>query len=462
MQVCGRLHEITKKISCERPISCTPKLIIIIIIITNIKMIQKNYVDELRKRGLLSQVIPNTEEYLNTNITAGYVGFDPTAVSLHIGSLLPIMLLVHFQRAGHKPIALVGGATGMIGDPSGKSKERNLLSEELLQQNVAGIKKQLEKFLDFESKENPAEIVNNYDWTKNFSFLEFLRDIGKYLSVNYMMAKDSVKNRLEGENGISFTEFSYQLLQGFDFLHLYENKNCKIQMGGSDQWGNITTGTELISKKANGKAYAIVCPLMTKADGTKFGKSEGGNIWLDATLTSPYQFYQFWLKVNDADLPKLFRFYTLFEVEEIEKMELEHQNNPNALKKILADDITARVHSQEDVENAQKASVLLFKGTQEDFENTDEKTLKEILADVPQKIFTQQEFEMFETNVDWLSNLLDTSKGDIKKLIKGGGISINREKITEQQAQNKPNFKAIKNKYFLIKKGKEYFLTEIK
>ncbi|TAE66708.1 MAG: tyrosine--tRNA ligase [Bacteroidetes bacterium] len=425
-------------------------------------MIQKNYVDELRKRGLLSQVIPNTEEYLNTNITAGYVGFDPTAVSLHIGSLLPIMLLVHFQRAGHKPIALVGGATGMIGDPSGKSKERNLLSEELLQQNVAGIKKQLEKFLDFESKENPAEIVNNYDWTKNFSFLEFLRDIGKYLSVNYMMAKDSVKNRLEGENGISFTEFSYQLLQGFDFLHLYENKNCKIQMGGSDQWGNITTGTELISKKANGKAYAIVCPLMTKADGTKFGKSEGGNIWLDATLTSPYQFYQFWLKVNDADLPKLFRFYTLFEVEEIEKMELEHQNNPNALKKILADDITARVHSQEDVENAQKASVLLFKGTQEDFENTDEKTLKEILADVPQKIFTQQEFEMFETNVDWLSNLLDTSKGDIKKLIKGGGISINREKITEQQAQNKPNFKAIKNKYFLIKKGKEYFLTEIK
>ncbi len=424
-------------------------------------MIQKNYVDELRKRGLLSQAIPNTEEYLNTNISAGYVGFDPTAVSLHIGSLLPIMLLVHFQRAGHKPIALVGGATGMIGDPSGKSNERSLLSEDILQKNVAGIKKQLEKFLDFENKENPAEIVNNYEWTKNFSFLEFLRDVGKYLSVNYMMAKESVKKRLEGDTGISFTEFSYQLLQGFDFLHLYENKNCKIQMGGSDQWGNITTGTELISKKANGKAYALVCPLMTKADGTKFGKSESGNIWLDPDLTSPYQFYQFWLKVNDADLPKLFRFYTLFEVEEIEKMEAEHQNNPNALKKILADDITCRVHSQEDVDNAQKASALLFKGTQEDFENTDDKTLQEILADVPQKTFSKQEFEGFETNVDWLSNLLDTSKGDIKKLIKGRGLSINREKITEQQAQTKPNFKAIKDKYFLIKKGKEYFLTEI-
>lgn len=424
-------------------------------------MIQKNYVQELRKRGLLSEVIPNTEEYLNTNKTTGYVGFDPTAVSLHIGSLLPIMLLVHFQKAGHQPIALVGGATGMIGDPSGKSNERNLLSEEILQKNIAGIKKQLEKFLDFEHKENPAQIVNNYDWTKNFSFLDFLRDVGKYLTVNYMMAKDSVKKRLEGDSGISFTEFSYQLLQGYDFLHLYETKNCKIQMGGSDQWGNITTGTELISKKANGKAYALVCPLMTKADGTKFGKSEGGNIWLDPEMTSPYQFYQFWLKVNDADLPKLFRFYTLFEVEEIEKLEEEHKSNPNALKKILADDITARVHSQQDVENAQKASALLFKGSQEEFENTDEKTLKEILADVPQKSFTHSAFQDFETIVDWLSNLLDTSKGEIKKLIKGGGISINREKITEQQAQSKPNFKAIKNKYYLVKKGKEYFVTEI-
>lgn len=424
-------------------------------------MTKKNYVQELRKRGLLSEVMPNTEEYLNTNITAGYVGFDPTAVSLHIGSLLPIMLLVHFQRAGHKPIALVGGATGMIGDPSGKSNERNLLSEDILQKNIAGIKKQLEKFLDFESKENPAEIVNNYDWTKNFSFLDFLRDVGKYLTVNYMMAKDSVKKRLEGDNGISFTEFSYQLLQGFDFLHLYEAKNCKIQMGGSDQWGNITTGTELINKKANGKAYALVCPLMTKSDGTKFGKSEGGNIWLDPEMTSPYQFYQFWLKVNDADLPKLFRFYTLFEVEEIEKLEEEHKNNPNALKKILADDITQRVHSEEDVINAQKASALLFKGSQEDFENTDEKTLQEILVDVPQKKFSQSDFQNFETIVDWLSDLLNTSKGEIKKLIKGGGISINREKITEQQAQIKPNFKAIKNKYYLVKKGKEYFLTEI-
>jgi tyrosyl-tRNA synthetase len=424
---------------------------------------KKNYVEELRKRGLLFDVTPETENFLNENISVGYAGFDPTAISLHIGSLLPIMLLVHLQKAGHKPIALIGGSTGMIGDPTGKSQERKVLSDEILQKNLAGIKKQLEKFLDFETQENPAEIVNNYDWTKDFSFLGFLREVGKHITVNYMMAKDSVKQRLEGGNGISFTEFSYQLLQGFDFYHLYKEKNCKLQVGGSDQWGNITTGIELIKRKADGKAFALVCPLMTKADGTKFGKSEGGqNVWLDPEMTSPYQFYQFWLNVNDKDLPKLLRFYTLLEVEEIEKLEEEHKNNPNALKKILAEEITERVHSKEALENAQKASQLLYKGSLEDFENTDEKTLQEVLADVPKKIYTDVYFNTeFNSCIDWLADLMNMSKGEVKKLVEAGSISINQEKINKETGQQKPNFKKIKNKYYLIKKSKHYFLTEI-
>jgi tyrosyl-tRNA synthetase len=317
--------------------------------------------------------------------------------------------------------------------------------------------------LDFENKENPAEIVNNYDWTKNFSFLEFLRDVGKYLTVNYMMSKDSVKKRFEAGNGISFTEFSYQLLQGFDFYHLYTEKNCKVQMGGSDQWGNITTGTELIRKKASGEAYAIVCPLMTKADGTKFGKSEGGkNVWLDPEMTSPYEFYQFWLKVNDTELPKLFRFYTLFTKEQIENFEKEHANNPNTLKKILADDITLRVHNQEELEKAQKASQLLYgKSSQDDFENTDDKILLEVLEGVPQKTYKKTEFQALNSVVDWLSELLNTSKSEVRKLIKGGGVSINQEKISLENGEGIPEIKAIKNKYYLVKKGKTYFLTII-
>lgn len=421
----------------------------------------KNFVEELRWRGMLQDIMPETEETLLKEVTAGYVGFDPTADSLHIGSLVPIMLLVHFQRCGHKPIALVGGATGMIGDPSGKSKERNLLSTEQLDANVAGIRAQLAKFLDFETQENPAELVNNYDWMQNFDFLTFLREVGKYITISYMMAKDSVKNRLE--TGISFTEFSYQLLQGYDFYHLYKEKACRLQMGGSDQWGNITTGTELIRRKAGGEAFALTCPLMARADGTKFGKSEGGqNIWLDPKRTSPYKFYQFWLNVPDADLPKLIRFFTLFTQEEIESMEAQHATNPNALKRILAEDITRRVHSEEDLQNAVKASALLFgKSTLDDFEFTSEETLQEVFEGVPTRTFSQDSFAEMATTVDLVAEVMAVSKSETRKLIKGGGISINKQKITEAEGNAKPDFHFLKGKYLLLQKGKNYFLVEL-
>lgn len=423
----------------------------------------KNFVEELRWRGMLQDIMPDTEEYLLKESTAGYIGFDPTATSLHIGSLVPIMLLVHFQRAGHKPIALVGGATGMIGDPSGKSKERSLLTEEQLEENVAGIRKQLEKFLDFEHPDNPAQLVNNYDWHKEFSLLQFLREVGKHLTISYMMAKDSVKNRLE--TGISFTEFSYQLFQGYDFYHLYKHKDCHLQMGGSDQWGNITTGTELIRRMGagEGEAFALTCPLLTRTDGSKFGKSaEGENIWLDPGRTSAYKFYQFWLNVSDADLPRLFRFFSLKDKETIEALEQEHANNPNALKRILAQEVTERIHSVEDVDKAQRASSLLFgKSTLDDFENTEDKVLQEVFDGVPQKVYSQEAFQAFESTVDLLATTLEMSKGEVRRLIKNNGISINQAKINKDQGEAKVDAKLLKGKYLLLKKGKKYHLAVI-
>lgn len=426
------------------------------------KMI-KNYVEELTWRGMLQDIMPDTQEQLQKEMTVGYVGFDPTASSLHIGNLVPIMLLVHFQRAGHKPIALVGGATGMIGDPSGKSKERNLLSEEILQKNIAGVKKQLEKFLDFNCGDVSAEVVNNYDWYKGFSLLDFLRDVGKHLTINYMIAKDSVQNRME--TGISFTEFSYQLFQGYDYYHLYKNKNCKVQIGGSDQWGNITTGTELIRRKDGGKAYALTCPLLTKSDGQKFGKSEEGNIWLDPTLTSPYKFYQFWLNVDDKDVPRLLRFFTLLSKERIEELDTQMETDPRGVKRILAEEVTKLVHSKEELVNAQKASSLLFgKSTLDDLENTDEKILQEVFEGVPKKIIPQEEFSQIEKTIDLLyitMESINASKSEIRKLIKNNGISINQAKINATQGEQKPEFKLLKGKFLLVKKGRNYFLTEI-
>ncbi|MDX2303537.1 MAG: tyrosine--tRNA ligase [Microscillaceae bacterium] len=420
-----------------------------------------NFVAELRWRGMLHQDMPGTEEQLNKEMTPGYIGFDPTASSLHIGNLVPIMLLVHFQRAGHKPIALVGGATGMIGDPSGKSAERNLLSEDVLRENIAGIRTQLEKFLDFDCGAHSAELVNNYDWYKDVSLLHFLREVGKHLTVSYMMAKDSVKNRLD--TGLSFTEFSYQLFQGYDFYHLYKHHHCRLQMGGSDQWGNITTGTELIRRKDGGEAFALTCPLLTKSDGSKFGKSEGGNIWLDANRTSPYKFYQFWLNVEDTDLPKLIRYFTTHSRETIEAWEAEHAQNPNALKRILAEDITKRVHSEADLLQAQKATNLLFgKSTWEDFEATDEAVLQEVLEGIPQKNISRGNFEAFANSIDLIAESLDMSKGEVRRLLKNNGLSINQDKITVNQAESKPNFALFKNKYLLFRKGKkEYYLLRI-
>jgi len=420
-----------------------------------------NFVEELRWRGMLHDCTPEAEKELLKGSSVGYVGFDPTASSLHIGNLATLMLLVHFQRAGHKPLALVGGATGMIGDPSGKMAERGLLAEETIQFNLAGQRKQLEKFLDFDCGANAAEIVNNYDWFKEIGWIDFLRDVGKFITVNYMMAKDSVKNRME--NGISFTEFSYQLMQGYDFYWLYKNKGCKIQMGGSDQWGNITTGTELIRRMDGGDVWALTCPLLTKADGQKFGKSEQGNIWLDAQMTSPYKFYQFWLNVNDADLPKLLRVFLLETQAEIEGWEQTHAQNPNALKRILAEKLTERVHSLADLQQAQQASNLLFgKSTLADFEQTLEPVLQEVFETLPAKSFTASEFESIPTNLDLLAAVIPLSKSELRRLVKGNGISINKGKINEAQANEKPSFDLLKNKYLLLQKGaKEYFLVKI-
>jgi tyrosyl-tRNA synthetase len=425
----------------------------------------KNFVEELKWRRMLHDIMPGTEEQLNKEITTGYIGFDPTADSLGVGNLVQVMTLLHFQQAGHKPIALVGGATGMVGDPSGKSEERNLLSEDILQHNLACQKKQLEKFLDFNCGANSAEIVNNYDWFKNFTFLEFIRDVGKHLTVNYMLAKDSVKKRLE--SGMSFTEFSYQLVQGYDFYYLWKNKNIKLQMGGSDQWGNIVSGTELISRKGDGKAYALTTPLIKKADGTKFGKTEGGNIWLDASRTSPYKFYQFWLNSSDEDAANYIRIFTLFNKEEIESLEKEHAAAPHerALQKALAKDITIRVHTEEDYHTAVKASEILFgKSTTEDLKSLNEDTLLSVFEGVPQVQIGQSDYNSITNVTDLLSlatqSLIFPSKGEARKMIAAGGVSINKDKLTGPD--QKVEFELLQKKYLLVQKGKKnYYLVKV-
>jgi tyrosyl-tRNA synthetase len=422
-----------------------------------------NFVEELRWRGMIHDVMPGTAEQLEKEMSTAYVGIDPTADSLHIGHLVSIMMLKHFQLSGHKPLALVGGATGMIGDPSGKSEERNLLSEELLRHNQECIKEQLLKFLDFDtSKPNHAEIVNNYDWMKEFSFLGFLREVGKHLTVNYMMSKDSVKKRLE--TGISFTEFTYQLVQGYDFLHLYDNKNCKLQMGGSDQWGNITTGTELIRRKSGGEAFALTCPLITKADGGKFGKTEKGNIWLDPEKTSPYAFYQFWLNCSDEDSKKYIRIFTLFNQQEIEALELEQETAPHlrVLQKALAKDLTLRVHGLDEFDQAVKASDILFgKGTTETLRTLDEKTLLGVFEGVPQSEISRTELETGIGMVDFLSEKtgIFPSKGEARRMLKEGGVQVNKEKAIEDSMVT-PSF-LLNNCYILVQKGKKnYFLVK--
>ncbi len=424
-----------------------------------------NFIEELRWRGMIHDMMPGTEEQLVKEMTSAYIGYDPTSDSLHIGNMASIMLLVHFQRAGHKPFALVGGATGMIGDPSGKSEERNLLDEKVLRYNQHCIQKQLEKFLDFECGMNCAEMVNNYDWTKDFSFLSFLRDVGKHLTVNYMMAKDSVKKRMESGSGISFTEFSYQLVQGFDFCWLFENRGVKLQMGGSDQWGNILTGTELIRRKLGGEAFAITCPLITKADGGKFGKTESGNIWLDPKKTSPYKFYQFWLNASDEDAANYIRIFTLFSKDEIESLIKQHQEAPHLrlLQKSLAKDITIRVHSQDDYNAALEASEILFgKGTTETLRNLSEETLLAVFEGVPQFEMAKSEIEGGINVVDFLAEKTQIfpSKGEARRMLKEGGVAINKDKVQESTELN--NSSLLNGKYILVQKGKKnYFLVKI-
>lgn len=426
-----------------------------------------DFVEELKWRGLLHDTMPGTQEQLNKEMTSAYIGFDPTADSLHVGSLSQIMTLVRFQLAGHKPLALVGGATGMVGDPSGKSQERNLLDEATLNHNVASIQKQLEKFLDFNCGANSAELVNNFDWFKNFSFLDFIRDAGKHITVNYMMAKDSVKNRINGTTGtgMSFTEFSYQLIQGYDFFHLYKEKNCMLQMGGSDQWGNITTGTEFIRRKAGGHAFALTTQLITKADGTKFGKSESGNVWLDPKKTSSYKFYQFWLNTSDDDAKKYTRYFTLMSKDEIEALDTEHAKAPHlrVLQKALAKDITVRVHSLADYESAVEASEILFKGTIEQLGNLDEQTFLDVFDGVPLFEINKEELSSGINIADFLTTTTTVfpSKGEARKMIVGGGVSLNKQKVENETlivtAEN-----LINNKYLLIQKGKKnYFLAKV-
>jgi len=414
---------------------------------------------------MIQDIMPGTEDLLAKEMVSGYIGFDPTSDSLHIGSLVPILLLVHLQKAGHKPYALVGGATGMIGDPSFKSEERNLLSEETLQYNLAGIKKQLGKFLDFSSdKPNRAEMVNNYDWFKDFSFLNFIRDVGKHITVNYMMSKDSVRKRLEGDSGMSFTEFTYQLIQGYDFYWLYQNKNCKLQMGGSDQWGNIVTGTELIRRKAGGEAFAFTCPLLTKADGGKFGKTERGNVWLDPEKTSPYQFYQFWLNASDEDATKWIRIFTLLDKPEIDALIAAHAAAPHAraLQKKLAEEITCFVHSREDYEFAVKASEILFgNAATEVLASLNEKQLLQVMDGVPT---AEVAYSALEAGYDLISFLADTaifpSKGEAKKMVQAGGIAINKTKLSPDKT-TVGTADLLQNKYLLVQKGKKnYFLVK--
>ena len=428
----------------------------------------KNFIEEVTWRGMLHDVMPGTEEHLMEQMRVAYVGIDPTADSLHIGHLVGVMLLKHFQSAGHKPIALIGGATGMIGDPSGKSNERNLLNEETLLHNQEAIKKQLSKFLDFDSNaNNAAEMVNNYDWMKEFSFLEFIRDVGKHITVNYMMAKDSVKKRLNGEaaDGMSFTEFTYQLVQGYDFLHLYKNKQATLQMGGSDQWGNITTGTELIRRKEQGKAYALTCPLITKADGTKFGKSEGGNIWLDAERTSPYKFYQYWLNTSDVDAEKYIKIFTFLSKEEIERLIEEHKEAPHlrVLQKKLAEEITIMVHSKEDLENAIQASGILFGNTSSDALKTlDAKTFLEVFDGVPQANISKDELTQGIDIVQVLNakSGFMKSNGEARRALNENSISVNREKVQEGFVLTTNDL--INNQFVLLQRGKKnYFILNV-
>jgi tyrosyl-tRNA synthetase len=424
-----------------------------------------NLIEELQWRGMIQDIMPGTEELLQKEMVSGYIGFDPTSDSLHIGSLVPILILVHLQRAGHKPFALVGGATGMVGDPSGKSEERNLLSEEVLQHNQKGVHNQLAKFLDFTpGKPNAAEMVNNYDWFKDFSFLHFIRDVGKHITVNYMMAKDSVKKRLEGETGMSFTEFTYQLVQGYDFYWLYTNKNCKLQMGGSDQWGNIVTGTELVRRKAGGEAFAFTCPLITKADGGKFGKTEKGNVWLDAKKTSPYQFYQFWLNASDEDAKKWIRIFTLLPKAEIGTLVEAHELAPHErnLQKKLAEELTCFVHSRNDFEFAVKASEILFgNATTSILQTLTEEQLLQVMEGVP-TIDIQR--SALAEGYDLVSFLADTaifpSKGEAKKMWQSGGIGINKEKIgTDKVSLTSGDL--LQGKYILVQKGKKnYYLVK--
>ena len=421
-------------------------------------------IEELQWRGMIQDIMPGTKELLEKEMVSGYIGFDPTSDSLHIGSLVPILLLVHLQRAGHKPYALVGGATGMVGDPSGKSEERNLLSEETLQINQEGVRKQLAKFLDFNNNQpNSAELVNNYDWFKDFSFLNFIRDVGKHITVNYMMGKDSVKKRLEGETGMSFTEFTYQLVQGYDFYWLFQNRNCKLQMGGSDQWGNIVTGTELIRRKTGGEAFAFTCPLITKADGGKFGKTEKGNVWLDAKKTSPYQFYQFWLNASDEDAKKWIKIFTLLPIEEIDALLLKQEAAPHerALQKKLAEELTCFVHSKDDFEFAVKASEILFgNATTEILQSLSEEQLLQVMEGVPSIEVARS---AIDAGYDIVSFLADTqifpSKGEARKLWQAGGLSINKTKITTDKTLIDTS-DLLKGKYILVQKGKKnYYLV---
>ncbi len=428
-----------------------------------------NFVEELRWRGMIHDIMPGTEELLKNTGISGYIGFDPTADSLHIGHMVQIMMLMHFQRAGHTPIALVGGATGMIGDPSGKSEERNFLDESTLNRNQEAIKKQLSKFLDFNSgNANRALMVNNYDWMKQYSFLSFIREIGKHITVNYMMSKDSVKKRIspEAKEGMSFTEFSYQLVQGTDFLHLYNNYNCRLQMGGSDQWGNIVTGTELIRRKTGGEAFALTCPLITKSDGSKFGKTESGNVWLDPEKTTPYQFYQFWLNVSDEDAAKYIKIFTVLSQKEIEDILTRHAEAPHErlLQKRLAEEVTVMVHSRGDYEGAVEASQILFgKGTTESLRKMNENTFLSVFEGVP--VFDVKR-EIIDNGVSAADLFADhsgifASRGEVRRLIQGGGLSLNKLKIDNAETFIGKEY-LLNNKYLLIQKGKKnYYLIRV-
>jgi tyrosyl-tRNA synthetase len=428
-------------------------------------MMNTNFIEELRWRGILHDIMPGTEELLAKGTTTGYIGFDPTADSLHVGSLAQIMTLVRFQKAGHKPLALVGGATGMVGDPSGKSAERNLLDNITLDKNVAGIQKQLSKFLDFNDSATGAELVNNYDWFKNYSFLDFIREAGKHITVNYMMAKDSVKNRINGDTGMSFTEFSYQLIQGYDFFHLWNEKNCRLQMGGSDQWGNITTGTEFIRRKAGGEAFALTTQLIKKSDGTKFGKSESGNIWLDPEKTSPYKFHQFWLNVSDEDAKAYIRIFTFLNKEEIEALEAKHAAAPHErhLQKALANEITERVHSADAVKEAIATAEFLFKGKAEELVTLDADAFEKLLGGIETFEISRSEIESGINLVDLLVEKAPVfpSKTEARKMVSANAVSLNKTKATDVNMQLNPaSFTS--NTYLLISKGKkENYLVKL-